>query len=508
VPATLPLLAILDNLLCWQQDPSHEREVRVAEAMAAAAATVGSMGGSLEIDTIGTERLAITWGDRAADAPVEAETVTLHADDGTTPVARLRLDGPTANVAPLLRGVELAVQAVWSREDMRRNAERLEALDAATRAIAGVLSVELVLQLIVDRVRELIGAQYAALGIVDHHGVMERFVTSGLTREQRERIGSPPRGLGLLGLIVRENRSYRIDDISHHPDSSGFPPNHPPMTSFLGVPIRVMGRSVGNFYLTNKRTVGEFSPADQRLVEMFALHAGIAIENARLHEQVQRMAVVDERSRIGKDLHDGIIQALYGVGLSLEDVPDLMRDDPGEAERRVDRAIDSINGTIRDLRNFIFGLRPELVEQGDLVAGVGALVNELRLNAVIDVDLRVVGDVPALSAARRTEVIQIAREALSNVARHSKATRVSVEVSADDALLVLEVHDNGHGFDGSKSHGGSHQGLGNMRARAERLSGHLDVLSDGRTGTTVALKIPVAGSPTDDDGRSTEGGFA
>jgi len=185
-----------------------------------------------------------------------------------------------------------------------------------------------------------------------------------------------------------------------------------------------------------------------------------------------------------------------------------MRDDPGEAERRVDRAIDSINGTIRDLRNFIFGLRPELVEQGDLVAGVGALVNELRLNAVIDVDLRVVGDVPALSAARRTEVIQIAREALSNVARHSKATRVSVEVSADDALLVLEVHDNGHGFDGSKSHGGSHQGLGNMRARAERLSGHLDVLSDGRSGTTVALKIPVAGSPSDDDGRSIEGGFA
>ena len=142
----------------------------------------------------------------------------------------------------------------------------------------------------------------------------------------------------------------------------------------------VKGRSVGNLYLTDKIGAPEFTEDDQRLVEMFALHAGIAIENARLHEQVQRLAIVEERERIGKDLHDGIIQSLYAVSLSLEDVPDLMAAEPAEAAARVDRAIDALNVSIRDIRNFIFGLRPELVEQGGLVGGLATLVNEFRLN--------------------------------------------------------------------------------------------------------------------------------
>ena len=133
------------------------------------------------------------------------------------------------------------------------------------------------------------------------------------------------------------------------------------MHSFLGVPVTVHGASVGNLYLTDKLGADEFSEDDQRLVETFALHAGIAIENARLHQQAELLAVVDERERIGKDLHDGIIQSLYAVGLSLEDVPELVRDDPAEVERRVERAIDSLHLTIQDIRNFIFGLRPELL---------------------------------------------------------------------------------------------------------------------------------------------------
>ena len=152
----------------------------------------------------------------------------------------------------------------------------------------------------------------------------------------RATIGALPRGHGLLGLIVRENRSFRIPDIAVDPRRYGFPPHHPPMHSFLGVPVTVQGRSVGNLYLTNKTGADEFSEDDQALVESFAVHAGIAIENARLHEQVQRLAIVDERERISKDLHDGIIQNLYAVGLSLEDVPELVRERPrrGRATRR------------------------------------------------------------------------------------------------------------------------------------------------------------------------------
>ena len=170
---------------------------------------------------------------------------------------------------------------------------------------------------------------------------IERFITSGITPEQRRLLGDPPQGHGLLGLIINEGRSLRIPDIAAHPASYGFPPNHPPMTSLLGVPVRLKNRIIGNLYLTDKLSASEFSEDDQRLVELFAVHAGIAIENARLHEAVQHLAVVDERERIGKDLHDGIIQTLYAISLSLEDVPDLMADDAAEAVRPVDRAIDS-----------------------------------------------------------------------------------------------------------------------------------------------------------------------
>ncbi|HVA85691.1 MAG TPA: GAF domain-containing protein, partial [Candidatus Saccharimonadales bacterium] len=422
--ASFPVLAMFEALLGWQQDPKPARRRAVGEALVAIADAVGAKGAYLDVDAPPLARLAAGSGSLTRrptrSAGPDVRRIDLLAERGSRRIGSLWLDRPAVEPNLAVRAIEVALDAVWSRAELRHAADRLAALDAATRAIAGVLAVERVLQLIVDRARELVGARYAALGIVDEHGVIERFVTSGITHEQRLAIGPVPRGHGLLGLIVRENRAYRIPEIAEHPDSYGFPPNHPPMHSFLGLPIMVKGRSVGNFYLTNKRGAPEFSFEDQRLVEMFALHAGVAIENARLHEQVQGMAVVEERERIGRDLHDGIIQAIYGVGLSLEDVPDLMREDPAEATARIDRAIDSLNLTIRDIRNFIFGLRPELVEEQDLVSGLAALASELQLNTMIDVELSTKTDDDLdLPAHPRGELIKIVREALSNVARHS-----------------------------------------------------------------------------------------
>src|SRR3954468_24692725 len=262
------------------------------------------------------------------------------------------------------------------------DATALAALDDAARAIAGVLRIEDVLQLIVDRVRDLVDAKYAALGIVGPNGRIEQFITSGMDPHVRQAIGALPTGRGLLGLIIREGRSYRIPVIAGHPDSSGFPPNHPPMRSFLGVPVVLEGRAIGNFYLTDKVDAVEFSEDDQRLVEVFARHAAIAIDNARLHAQVRRLAVDDERERIGGDLHDGIIQTLYAVALSLEDVGELMADDRRAAEERVDRAIDSLNEAIGDLRTFIYGLRPELLGRTTLIESIRSLTEELRGTAL------------------------------------------------------------------------------------------------------------------------------
>jgi len=377
----------------------------------------------------------------------------------------------------------------------------LEALDAATRGIAGVLDVERVLQLIVDGVRELAKARYAALGIADAGGAMERFISSGVSAAERAAIGALPRGHGLLGLIIREGRSYRIPEIRAHPDSYGFPPHHPPMHSFLGVPVTLKGRSVGNLYLADKVGAAEFSPADQRLVEMFARHAGIAIENARLHARVQQLAVMEERERIGKDLHDGIIQGLYGVSLSLEDVPEIMDEDRDEAAARVDRAIDGLNAAIRDIRNFIVGLGPELAAAGGLGAGLAALADELELNTMIDVEL----DLPERTGLDgegdeelHAQFLLIAREALSNVARHSRASRATIRLATADTGTELVVADNGRGFDPTADPGSGHLGLANIARRAAAIGAIVRIESAAAAGTRIIVSRPRMKSEIDE----------
>ena len=380
-----------------------------------------------------------------------------------------------------------------SEAESRILSPALQALDAAVRGIGGVLDVEQVLQLIVDRVRELVSAQYAALGIVDEAGLITDFITSGITSDERRAIGDLPRGHGLLGLIIRENQTYRIPDIGSHPESYGFPPNHPPMQSFLGVPVTVKGEVVGRLYLTNKQRAGEFSADDQALVETFALHAGIAIENARLYEQVERLAVVDERDRISRDLHDSVIQSIYAVTLSLDDVPELVSEAPAEARKRVDDSIDALHGVIRDIRNFIFGLRPLLLDSGSLLDGLRALADELRRNTTTEIE--VVGDEPDNVAIEVVaELLAIAREALANVARHSSAEHAVVQLSTLNGDVRLEITDDGGGIAPYADVAHGHHGLPNMRARAMALGGTFDIESAKHTGTRIIAVIPRNGT--------------
>jgi len=374
-------------------------------------------------------------------------------------------------------------------EAARDAADLFGALDAATRAVASVLSVDEVLQVIVDQVRPLVGAQYAALGIVDARGVIERFITSGLSDEARARIGPLPRGHGFLGLIIQENRSFRIPDINADARRYGFPPSHPAMTSFLGVPVAVKGRSVGNLYLTNKHDADQFTEADQGIVESFARHAAIAIENARLHEQVHRLAIFDERERIGKDLHDGIIQSIYAVGLSLEDVPELIAEDPDEVVQRVERAIDTLHLTIRDIRNFILGLRPELLGGTSLLGGLAALIEDFRHNSMVDIELEVGTVRQEPPEAVTSHLLGIVNEALSNIARHSVATRAWVEVTGDNRTLTVSVRDNGRGFDPAAGAALGHQGVRNMRSRAADIGAIMDVSTAPGQGTEIHVQL-------------------
>jgi signal transduction histidine kinase len=477
----------------WRRDPSGPARARLAAAFDRVVEGSGLAGGLIRLDAPPLPPVEVGAGSLAESKAAPADLRTFELCFADRLLGTLELDAPRDTVAPVeecARGLEIVVVAAWSEARANRSSDELAALDAATRGIAGVLDIDRVLQLITDRVRELAHAQYAALGIVDPEGGFERFITSGISRAERERIGPPPRGHGLLGAIMASAHPIRVHDIESDPRRHGFPPHHPEMHTLLGVPVTARGRSIGRLYLTNRQPSGDFTEDDERLVEMFALHAGIAIENARLHEQVQRLAIVEERERIGRDLHDGIIQSIYAVGLSLEDVPELMHDEPEEAALRVERAIDSLDQSIRDIRNFIFGLRPELLDQAGLIGGLTALADEFRVNSMIDIDVET-GDIEGLDLTpdQTNHLLSIAREALSNVARHSRATRGRVRVESGDETIRLIVSDNGVGFDPDRQRGPGHQGLANMRDRVAAMGGRMDLQSEPGAGTRIIVEV-------------------
>jgi signal transduction histidine kinase len=395
----------------------------------------------------------------------------------------------TSDVEPTREELAAAIRAAedWAAaaHEARR---RLEALDVATVAISQELSLERVLQIIVDSVRPLVSATYAALGIPDDRGNLERFITSGIGDQRRRAIGHPPRGHGLLGQTIREDRPVRVTDVVSDPGSAGFPANHPVMHSFLGVPVRVEGRVIGNLYLTDKTGGVSFTEDDERLVESFARHAGLAIHNARMHEELRQLAVLQERERIAQDLHDGSIQSLYAVSLALEDTEELMGIDPAQALVRLDHAIETIHGTIQEIRDFIMGLDPEARRAVDLLAGLTALTDEFERSTTIEVALSSDPDVP-LDPDETIQLIQLTREAMSNVARHALATKVNVSVEDHRDVLRLSIIDDGRGFDTAESQRPGHHGLTNMHARAEALGGSLSIESSPH-GTRVIFEMP------------------
>ena len=378
--------------------------------------------------------------------------------------------------------------------DAVETGDALAALEAAMAAIATELSIDRVLQVIVDRVRPLVDARYAALGIVDESGVMERFMTSGIDDHTRAAIGHIPQGHGLLGLIIREQRAIRIADAMSDPNRYGFPPHHPPMHSFLGAPIVVEGEPVGNLYLTEKRGAPEFTERDSRLVELFARNAGIAIHNARLHAAVQQLAVAGERQRISQDLHDGVIQELYAVSLSLEDVAELMSDDPDAAAERVDGAIESIHDTIGDIRRLIYGLDAEDLETVELVPGLLGLAAEVGRSGSPDVEVDLDEHV-SLPTDDALQVLQLAREALSNVTRHAAASHVRIELHRTARAVVMIIIDDGRGFELDMPRSAGHHGVRNMHARAASLNGTLVVRSHPGEGTRLEFRLPLAVPP-------------
>ncbi len=365
----------------------------------------------------------------------------------------------------------------------------------AGMALASALDLDAILQRIVRLAADITGARYAALGVLGNDGTIERFITEGLTEDERAAIGDPPTGHGILGLLIEDARPVRIDDVMTHDRGYGFPPNHPPMHSFLGAPMQALGRVYGNIYLTEKQGADTFDESDEAALIVLATQAGVAIENARLYQEMgiaqtelRRLEVLEERERIAKELHDGVIQALFAVGMELQGAAALAQDD-GLAGR-LESAVEDIDRVIRDLRNYIFGLRPGILADRQLDQALRDLCIEFEQRtgvvAVADIDSTVAAEL----ASAAGEIIQVTREALSNVGRHAAATtcRVSLRRAAGGGMAVLEVDDDGVGFDPELAERG--MGLENLRGRVGAMGGELSIRSVDGEGTTLTAHLP------------------
>lgn len=381
--------------------------------------------------------------------------------------------------------------------DIRSRATQLEALNTAALALTTELDLPLVLQKVVDISRELVSAHYGALGVLDEEGeYFVQFITSGIEDETRAAIGAPPVGHGLLSILMHEGKALRIADMMKDDRAVGFPKNHPSMRSLIGVPIESKGEVIGDLYLSDKlgSKNGEFSSEDQQVLGMFGTQAAIAIENAKLYRQIQQLAVLEERERFGMDLHDGIIQAVYAVGLMLEDVKRRVNQDPEKAQERIGQAVLSLNDVISDLRNYILNLRPNHFQGRNVIQGIEELGRALRANTFMNVYVEAESVEPnQLAPEIAVDVLHIVQEALANVRKHARAGEVLIQISSDTKQFNILIEDDGVSIDPAMLENSTGDGLHNMSERAAALNGELEIVPRDEGGTRIRLSIPLEG---------------
>lgn len=361
---------------------------------------------------------------------------------------------------------------------------RLQQLLDAMLSIGSDLSLPMVLQRIIESACKLVDARYGALGVVDDHGHLTDLATSGVDESTHQAVGRLPEFEGILGVLLNDPKPLRLRDLSEHPLAQGFPPGHPEMTSFLGVPIRGK-EAIGSLYLADKQSGEQFSEEDERLAVTLAAASGVAIDNARLQSSLEHLAVLEDRERIARELHDKVIQRLFAAGMSLQTTVPLSARD--EVKTRITQAVEEIDETIRDIRRTIFalearsrrGVRVDIFAHVDGAREVLGFTPELRLEGPID------SAVPETTA---DHLLATLYEALSNVAQHAGASKVDVAVEAGDELL-LEVADDGAGLPDRIERG---QGLRNMERRALELGGNATVRPGEGAGTVVEWRVPLS----------------
>lgn len=365
----------------------------------------------------------------------------------------------------------------------------LHAVSSAVLAVTRHLSVHEVLQVIVRAAAQLLDARYAALGVPDDEGSFAEFVVAGVSDEEWERIGPLPRQHGMLAAMLKGDVPKRLGDIRREPEFEGWPVAHPVLKDFLGVPIRDGEDVLGIIFLANKQSPGGFTQDDEDLLTLFAAHAAIAMTNARLYEHNRELTVVAERNRMARELHDAVAQKLFSLRLTARTASALAERDPERTVRELAQVERLAAEALAELRAVIFELRPADLADG-LVASLRKHVEVLDRAHEATVRLAA-DDAVVLPEEQEAVAFRITQEALYNALRHAQAGTVEVRLATDDARAVLEVADDGSGFDASDTENQGGLGLASMRDRAYSIGGELTIDAAPGRGTTVRLEVPL-----------------
>jgi signal transduction histidine kinase len=356
------------------------------------------------------------------------------------------------------------------------------------------MSVRDVLQVIVRSARSLVGARYAALGVPDEGDSFAEFVVDGMSAEQWQAIGPLPRRHGMLGVLLNEGQPERLADIRADPRFEGWPAAHPDMSHFLGVPVRDGDRVLGIIFAANKVSGPGFTGRDQEILSLFAAHAAIALTNARLYERSRELSVLQERSRLARELHDAVTQKLFSIRAHARAAAVLAAREPADLAR-VRSEIDVVGAlgaeAHAELRAVIDGLAPPDLAAAGLAGSMrGYVVLAGRAYGIPVVFTA--AELPPLGTPVEAALYRVGQEALHNALRHAGAGGIRVTLSRTARRVVLEVADDGHGFAPEMPSGGL--GLASMRERASAAGGVLTVRS-GPRGTRVRMTVPIKSGP-------------
>ena len=374
--------------------------------------------------------------------------------------------------------------------------QELLGLHAASLSVSADLALDSVLETVVTSARKLIGTQYGALSVIEEDGRIRHFLTSGVSDQVVRQIGPPPRGLGLLGIVLRQGQRLRLDNIQEDDRSTGYPSGHPVMRSLLAVPVSCQGPFRGNLYLSEKDDGTGFTLEEEETLVRFAHQAAVAIDNAYLHSQVKELGAARERIRIAHEMHDGLAQVLAYVNTKAQVIREYLRQEkPQVAEEHLEQLAVAARDVYNDVRAQILDLRTTAPSESGLIDSLRDYIEQWSRHT----QLAATTDLPAhldLAPDVELQLLRIVQESLTNVRKHSGATTVSVLLTKENHQIELTIEDDGGGFDleqidGPAAPHSPRFGLTTMQERAEAVGGRLTIRSTPGQGTRVHLLLPL-----------------